>query len=294
MNVCALGGISAHKTIAGPEGWWSELAGIGKALDPTQIRLIGIDWLESGASGIRGVSEIRGANAATTADPDEEIVTTAGQADHLARQLDAEGIDRLDLLLGSSFGGNVALCFAARHPERVARLVIIGAAHRPHPMATALRSLQRRVVLLGLETGRGRDALEIARGIAMTTYRTAEEFAGRFDTRPDLTGAFPVESYLEHQGTRYATRNTPERFLELSLALDLHEVAPGAITTPAQLIAFEGDAIAPPWQMAELRDQLGGPAELAVLPSLYGHDAFLKESEAYVALLRSQVLEISR
>jgi homoserine O-acetyltransferase len=128
MNICALGGISAHRNIAGPEGWWSELAGIGKALDPTQVRLIGIDWLESGAS------------AATTGS-DEEIVTTAGQADHLARELDAQGIERLDLLFGSSFGGNVALCFASRFPERVSRLVIIGAAHRTHPMATALRSL---------------------------------------------------------------------------------------------------------------------------------------------------------
>lgn len=273
MNICALGGISAHRQVGGEEGWWGELAGPGKALDPTQVRLVGIDWLESGA---------------------DEVATTFDQADHLARQLDAEGIDRLDLLFGSSFGGNVALCFASRYPERLARLVIIGAAHRSHPMATALRSLQRRVVHLGLETGRGREALEIARGIAMTTYRTAEEFAGRFGTRPDLTGDFPVEGYLRHHGTQYAIRNTPERFLALSLALDLHDIDPATITTPALLIAFNGDAIAPPWQMAELRDQLAGPAELVVLDSIYGHDAFLKESDAYSALLRSQLLETAR
>ena len=273
MIVGALGGISAHKTIAGPEGWWHELAGPGKAIDPAEVRLVGIDWLEGGASA-----------AATTGD----------QADHLARCLDAEGIEALDVLYGSSFGGNVALCFAARYPERVRKLVIIGAAHRSHPMATALRSLQRRVVELGLETGRGQDALEIARGIAMTTYRTAEEFAGRFDTRPDLTGDFPVEGYLRHHGTQYATRNTPERFLALSRALDLHEVDPATITTPALLIAFEGDAIAPPWQMEELRTRLAGPAELVVLKSIYGHDAFLKESEAYGALLRSPLTEQPR
>ena len=43
--------------------------------------------------------------------------------------------------------------------------------------------------------------------------------------------------------------------------------------------------------MAELRDRLGGPSELVVLDSIYGHDAFLKESEAYTALLRAQLLE---
>jgi len=273
MIVGALGGISAHREIAGPDGWWSELAGIGKPLDPTVVRLVGIDWLEEGPS---------------------EVVTTFDQADHLARELDAQGLARLDILFGSSFGGNVALCFASRYPERVGRLVIIGAAHRSHPMATALRSLQRRTVLLGLETGRGREALEIARGIAMTTYRTAEEFAGRFDTRPDVTGTFPVERYLAHQGQRYVERTSPQRFLGLSLALDLHDVDPATITTPTQLIAFNGDAIAPPWQMAELRDRLAGPADLAVLDSIYGHDAFLKESEAYSALLRAQLLENAR
>lgn len=270
MIVGALGGISAHKVIWGPDGWWNELAGPDKAIDPTLHTLVGIDWREPVG---------------------DEVVSTADQADHLAHTLDSQGIERLDTLFGSSFGGNVALAFAARHPDRVGRLVIIGAAHRSHPMATALRALQRRVVLLGLESGQARQALEIARGIAMTTYRTAKEFAGRFETRPDVTGTFPVERYLEHHGTQYATRNTPQRFLGLSLALDLHEVDPAEIRTPALLIAFEGDAIAPPWQMAELRDRLAGPAELVVLESIYGHDAFLKSSEAYATLLRSQLLE---
>lgn len=281
MIAAALGGISAHRTIAGPAGWWHELAGPGKAIDPAKVRLIGMDWQEGAAS--------RAATGSAVA-----IATTADQADHLARTLDGEGVEALDVLYGSSFGGNVALAFAARYPARVRKLVIIGAAHRSHPMATALRSLQRRVVHIGLETGRGREALEIARGIAMTTYRTAEEFAGRFDTRPDDAGVFPVEEYLAHKGAQYARGNSPDRFLALSLALDLHDVDPAAIATPALLIAFEGDAIAPPWQMSELRDRLAGPAELVVLESIYGHDAFLKKSEAYGALLRSALTEPPR
>ena len=283
MIVGALGGISAHRTIAGPDGWWNELAGPGKAIDPSRAQLVGIDWLEGA---VNGAATGRGGT-----DGAVNVATTFDQADHLARELDDREIGRLDVLYGSSFGGNVALCFASRYPERVGRLVIIGAAHRSHPMATALRSLQRRVVLLGLETGRGSDALAIARGIAMTTYRTAEEFRDRFDTRADVLGTFPVEGYLERHGARYVERNTPQRFLGLSLALDLHDVDPASITTPTTLVAFEGDAIAPPWQMAELRDRLGGPAHLTVFPSIYGHDAFLKESAPYGALLRAQLLE---
>ena len=50
MIVGALGGISAHRRVSGAEGWWSELAGPGKTLDPEQVRLVGIDWLEGGVS----------------------------------------------------------------------------------------------------------------------------------------------------------------------------------------------------------------------------------------------------
>ena len=47
--------------------------------------------------------------------------------------------------------------------------VVIGAAHRPHPMITAQRAIQRRMVELGLETGR----------VHVTVPRTvARPFAG--------------------------------------------------------------------------------------------------------------------
>ena len=91
--------------------------------------------------------------------------------------------------------------------------------------------------------------------------------------------------------TRLAHVGAPDQHHRQPLALDLHEIDPAEIRTPALLIAFDGDAIAPPWQMAELRDRLAGPAELVVLESIYGHDAFLKSSEAYATLLRHQLLE---
>jgi len=44
----------------------------------------------------------------------------------LATVIDAAGVERCDLL-GLSHGGTIALAYAARHPERVRRLVTVNA-----------------------------------------------------------------------------------------------------------------------------------------------------------------------
>jgi homoserine O-acetyltransferase/O-succinyltransferase len=182
----------------------------------------------------------------------------------------------------------VGLALAERWPERVRRLVVISAAHTPHPMATALRALQRQIVELGLDTGRGVEAMAIARGLAMTTYRSAREFNQRFASAPAFLAAreeangappeFEVERYLRRSGERFAGRMRPERFLALSLSLDLHCVVPERITVPTALIAAQGDTLVPPSQMRALSRRLPQLTHFATLRTRRGHDAFLTET----------------
>lgn len=259
--IIALGGISAGRNVTaqpdGTPGWWDAFVGSGKPVDTTRYQVLGIDWLDA-------PSPIR----------------VEQQADAIAELLDHLHIDRLHAVIGSSYGGMVGLHFSARHPGRLARHICISAAHQSHPMATALRALQREAVQLGISTGQDARGLALARGIAMTTYRTIAEFAERFSNTP-VSGEngphFPVEDYLAEHGKRFVTRFTPARFLSLSLSLDLHQVDPVSITTPTTLIAVAEDTLVPLWQMEALRAQLGGPATLDVVHSTYGHDAFLKE-----------------
>ena len=51
--------------------------------------------------------------------------------------------------IGASYGGMVALQFAARHPARIGAMLVISAAGAAHPFASACRSLQRRALSLG-------------------------------------------------------------------------------------------------------------------------------------------------
>ena len=275
--VIVLGGISAGRNIVGGgegagRGWWEGFVGDGLAVDTSRHSVLGIDWL--GGSG-----------ASTGPLPS---VGTRDQARAIIAVLDHLGVERAHAVVGASYGGMVALALGVHYPDRVERSVVISAAHRPHPMATALRSLQRGVVRLGIETGRVNDALGLARGIAMTTYRTTEEFRGRFDAdaRWSPEGArFPVEEYLEQHGRRFARTFSPESFLCLSESIDLHWVDPSAVRTPTTLVAVSSDTLVPTWQMAELHAGLRVEAGWHVVESVYGHDAFLKEVGAMSAII---------
>ena len=269
--VVVLGGISATRHVTSTPndpstGWWEAVVGAGRAVDTTQFRVLSFDYLDGGEA------------------PDGRplrTVSTHEQADALAAVLDELHVERIHAIVGASYGGMVALAFAQRHAERVERLVVISAPHEPHPLSTAVRAVQRRVVELGLDTGKTHEALVLARALAMTTYRSAREFADRFDCTPFVHGGrdatFAVERYLRHQGEKFAARWRPARYLALSLSGDLHSVDPSEIRTPVVLVAAQGDLIVPGEQMEQLSRQLAGPSALLHLPTTHGHDAFLTE-----------------
>lgn len=278
--VLALGGISATRHVVSTAddsspGWWEGLGGRGRALDTEQRRVLGVDFLDGGC-------DARGAA--------ERTITTHDQARAIVALLDALGIEQLDAAIGASYGGMVALALAEGWPERVRRLVVISAAHEPHPMSTALRTLQRRTVELGLRTGEATQAMIIARGLAMTTYRSAREFAERFPPADiahdgERTGELEVERYLRHSGERFAERMSPARFLALSLSADLHRVTPERIPVPTTLIAAQGDTLVPPSQMRALGGRLPNLRAIHTLRSRRGHDAFLTEAGRLSRLL---------
>jgi homoserine O-acetyltransferase len=267
-----LGGISGNRFVAGDgkgaPGWWPGLVGSGCAADPAVSYIIGLDF----------AADPTGAAAPSTQD----------QARVLCAALDTLGIARARAVIGASYGGMVALALAEAAPERVEKLVIISAGAEPHPAATAGRELQRRVVALGLAAGRGEEALAIARGMAMMSYRTRDEFAERFEGGIDGTCPRTMSapgSYLHARGEAFTNVMSPERFLSLSASIDRHRVDPSRIRQPALLIGADSDQLVPPDQMRSLEARLAGPTELHLPACLYGHDMFLKEAETLGRLI---------
>lgn len=267
--IVVLGGISAHRAV---RQWWPEQVGPGRAIDTRHWQVLGIDWLDCLPAGWRGI-------------------TPHDQAAALIALLDALGIARLAAVVGASYGGAVALALIERWPERVGAALVLSMADRPAPMASALRALQRDLLRLGNDLGFAAEAVVLARALAVTTYRTESEFAQRFAGEAKHEGGswrLPVESYLRAQGERFARQCDAERYRLLSESLDLHRVDAKALRAPLHLFAVREDRLVPAADIEALARASG--ATFSSIASAYGHDAFLKETDAVGAWLRRHLI----
>jgi homoserine O-acetyltransferase/O-succinyltransferase len=272
--VVALGGISASRRVWIPDeprgGWWHEVVGPGFALDTNRFRVLSFDYLGAGSD-----------STGPRDDAPFPAISAYDQAEILLRLLNHLGIASLRAIAGASYGGMVALAFGERYPDRVARLIVISAADRAHPMASAWRVVQRRIVKFAIESGKSAQGLELARALAMATYRSPEEFAARFSgaARRTDSGGFqlPIEDYLFARGAEYARTYRPESFVCLSESIDLHRVDATRIFAPVTAVAVREDQLVPLGDMRAMVARLPN-AELHEISSVYGHDAFLKEN----------------
>jgi homoserine O-acetyltransferase len=257
--VVVAGGISSDRFAT---RWWPWAVKAGGPVDLTRVRVLAFDLLPGRTEA--GVT-----------------ITTADQARLLALLLDALGEPRIDAFVGASYGGCIGLAFAAIFPARIGELAVISAAHRAHPAATAWRGVQRRLLAFACDCGREAEGVALARQLAMTTYRTADEFALRFNPAPpDAAGdPYPVCDYLIARGEAYAEAASADRWISLSDSLDRHDVDPRAVRCPLTVIGFTSDTLVPIGDSRELAARVPDLRRLIEAPSIFGHDAFLKERE---------------
>lgn len=311
---------SAHGSAGPRQGWWSEIVGPGRALDANRFRVLSFDYL-GGSAETTGPASASAADApcttaeSATARPARQPhgppaqqphgparqtsgsayqthgrafpnISTYDQAELLVRLLNNLGLKSLRAIIGGSYGGMVALAFGERYPERVSELIVIGAADRTHPMATAWRSVQRQILRFSIDCDRPKDGLKLARALAMSTYRSAEEFEARFDGVPTRDGdrfVFPVEQYIFARGNDFAEKHSAEAVLCLSESIDLHRVDATRIFVPTTIVAVREDQLVPLADLRGLAARLPA-ARLHEISSIYGHDAFLKESDQLRAI----------
>lgn len=264
--VIVLGGISATRRLCGPEGWWGEIVGPGAAIDTDKFCALGLDFAPNGDERVR--------------------ISPADQARLIALALDQLGIERAHALVGASYGGMVGMALAQHAPKRLGRLCVISAAHEPAALGSAWRGVQRRIVEFSQAHGETEGGLALARQLAMITYRSAEEIQARFDRRLGDDHGSELDRYLIARGEAFSAAMPARRWLSLSEAIDRTLVDPAAVSTPTTLVACSSDQLAPLAQMEDLSRRLPRLTAFHVLNSIYGHDAFLKESAQISQLLR--------
>jgi homoserine O-acetyltransferase len=147
--------------------------------------------------------------------------------------------------------------------------------------------VQRGILHLG---GGSAEAVKLARGLAMTTYRGARGLDRRFPhgrargPAGDV-GAFPVETWLAERSARFAERFDADAYGRLSESIDLHDVDPASLAVPTLVVSFTSDQLTPPWLVDELAARAPRVARHVTIDSDYGHDAFLKETGRVGAVL---------
>jgi homoserine O-acetyltransferase len=274
--------------------WWEPLIGDGRALDTARFGVLCANLL-GGRYGTSGPAS----PDPTTGHPYGAAfpqVTTRDQARAQWRLVDALEIDRLAFAVGGSLGGMVALELALGRPESVDHVAAIAAPAATGPLAVAWNHLQ-----VALIERLGDEGLALARQLAMTTYRSEEDFEARFGGSLEPDGRPSIVSYLEHQGTKLVERFDPETYRILAGAMDRHDIGAGrggvraafsalaASGTAVTGIGIKDDILYGPRQVRALVDAAaaaGVDGRYREIRSTKGHDAFLVEWDQLAAVLR--------
>lgn len=263
--------------------WWRELIGPGRALDTRRVAVLCANLLGS----------CYGSTGPADYPPGEfPAVTPRDMARFAALLLDELGIDTPLLVAGGSLGGMVAQEWAATSPARTRRVVVLAApaAHTAH--AIALNHVQRALL------GTGPRGVELARQVAMLSFRTDRELGLRFGRDRDDAGRWAVANYLDHQGRKLARHFDAATYATLLDAMDAHDVgrgrggverALGAVADRITAVGIPGDQL---YAAAEVRGWAEAcGATYRELHSVHGHDAFLLETEQLATIFREALEE---
>jgi homoserine O-acetyltransferase len=297
-------------------GWWDAIVGPGRLLDTERYFVICPNVIGScyGSTGPTSINPRTGKRYNLSF----PVITVRDMVRAQALLLDHLGIQKLVTVLGGSMGGMQALEWATQYPERVASIIPLATTPAPSPLAISLNAVARWAIFNDPNRKKGeyrktpKDGLALARGIGHITFLSDEsmqsKFGRRFSARDglfDFFGKFEVERYLNYNGYNFVDRFDTNSFLYLAKALDLYDVSLGyeslqealdRIIAPVQLFAFTSDWLYPPHQteeMAATLTKLGKDVEYHLIPSPYGHDAFLLEHETFTPQVKSFLDRIS-
>ena len=307
--------LTGDSHVAGPEGnghptagWWADLVGPGLAIDTNRHFVVAANVL-GGCQGSTGPS-----SPAPDGSPWGSRFPYVTVRDQVAAEIeltDPIGIGSWKAIIGASMGGHRVLEWAATAPERVDSII---------PIATCAQTSGDQIAWAHAQLGairadpkyRGGDyydaedddgphrGLGLARQIAHTTYRSAEELDQRFGRIPQGGenplgggGRFAVQSYLDHHAGKLCHRFDANSYVVLTESMLTHDLGRdrgGVASALADIqartlsIAVSSDRLFLPSQSARIAHSVPN-AELRTIRTPHGHDGFLVESDQVGAIL---------
>jgi homoserine O-acetyltransferase/O-succinyltransferase len=258
--------------------WWANIFGENNILNPEKYFIICANNLGSCYGTSSPISLQNGTNKkygkTFPAITIRDII-----AAHIALKNHLD-IDEIFLLMGGSMGGQQAMEWAIQEPCSIKNLVLLATNAKHSPWGIAFNEVQR----MAIENGK--DGLEVARAIAMLSYRNYEMYE-RTAKPNETVGNYGAASYQRHQGEKLALRFDADCYYTLSSAMDSHDVSRGRnsieealakITANTLVIGIATDILFPIKEQILLHDNIPN-STLKLIDSPYGHDGFLTEGE---------------
>jgi pimeloyl-ACP methyl ester carboxylesterase len=206
--------------------------------------------------------DLRGTGGSERADGPYSLDDFVGDLRSLVRELELER----PALVGHSFGGSVALAYAARYPEDIAAAASIGG-------PVVLPEQGRQALLDRAETVERNGMASVAEMVA--TNGTAPSFRKRdpegFDELVEMLGANDPATYAA----------TCRVLAEMDLRPEL-----GRVTAPALLVAGDRDGVVPPAAGDEIEAALPHVARRVTVEDC-GHNLTVERPAQLVEELRS-------
>ena len=282
-----------------PEDWWPDMVGPGKAIDTQKNFIVCVNMLGS-AYGSEGPARENPA----TGKPwllDFPKVTVRDMITASIAVRKALGINKVDLLIGSSIGGFQAIEWAVTEPRVFKRCLFIATAPRVSPYLGATVEAQRMALEAdptfreAKDLSGGAAGLKCARAQALISYRCFDGYGlTQFEADPDTLFAGRVASYERYQGEKLVRRGFDAySYHTLCDALDSHNVGRGRggvdkalarIKARTTVVAIDTDALFPPQEGAVWARWIPG-ADFIEISSRFGHDGFLLETARLTAIL---------
>jgi homoserine O-acetyltransferase len=300
-------------------GWWDNMVGPDKPLDTNRFFVIGVNNLGScfGSTGPQSINPETGAAWGG----DFPVVTVEDWVDAQARLADHLGISQFAAVMGGSLGGMQALAWAIRYPKRIRHALSIAAAPSLSAQNIAFNEVARQAIMTDPDFHDGnfaafdtlpRRGLRIARMIGHITYLSDLQMEEKFGRqlrdglRFSFAPEFQIESYLRHQGEKFAEYFDANTYLRITKALDYFDPATATggdlarALAPAEckflVAAFTTDWRFPPARSREIVKALVDHRRdvcYAEIDAPHGHDAFLLDNPQYHSLVRTYFRNVS-
>jgi homoserine O-acetyltransferase len=219
-------------------------------------------------------------------------------ADHLQ-------IEKIEILIGGSLGGQQALEWAISEPEKIKQLIILASNARHSPWGIAFNESQRLCLAADptfykSQPNGGNIGLKAARSLALLSYRSYQTYAAT-QSEDDLQKKdnFSAASYQNYQGQKLVNRFNAYSYWYLTKAMDSHNVARNRVSLENALnrikartliIAIASDILFPQEEQRFLSRHIEG-STFAEVESLFGHDGFLIETVALSKLIKAFLLQ---